>query len=159
MRSQIDIEDYYEAIEEQRSIYGDGIFELLDITHAGNIGFGEFIQSIVVMCLFEYEEIMKYCFYVFDKDKNGYVEKAELDTILNVFHHVASGEKLGGNPAKAKKSLKIADDGKVRVWGGREGPGGGFGFSFEYGGLGVGVEAACDHNKVFPYKDLTPLTQ
>ncbi|GMH61169.1 hypothetical protein TrRE_jg8045 [Triparma retinervis] len=113
MRSQIDIEDYYEAIEEQRSIYGDGIFELLDITHAGNIGFGEFIQSIVVMCLFEYEEIMKYCFYVFDKDKNGYVEKAELDTILNVFHHVASGEKLGGNPAKAKKSLKISDDGKI----------------------------------------------
>jgi Ca2+-binding EF-hand superfamily protein len=117
MRSQIDIEDYYEAIEEQRSIYGDGIFELLDITHAGNIGFGEFIQSIVVMCLFEYEEIMKYCFYVFDKDKNGYVEKAELDTILNVFHHVGAGEKLVGNPAKAKKSLKIPDDGKVRVVG------------------------------------------
>ena len=40
------------------------------------------------MCLFEHEEVMKFCFYVFDKDKNGYVEKEELDTMLNVFHHV-----------------------------------------------------------------------
>lgn len=29
MRGNIDVEDFYEAIEEQRSIYGDGIFELL----------------------------------------------------------------------------------------------------------------------------------
>lgn len=65
------------------------------------------------MCLFEHEEVMKFCFYVFDKDKNGYVEKSELDTMLNVFHHVAQGETLKGNPMKAKKSLKIADDGKV----------------------------------------------
>jgi len=65
------------------------------------------------MCLFEHNEVMKFCFYVFDKDKNGYVEKAELDTMLNVFHHVGAGEKLKGNPKKARASLKIPDDGKV----------------------------------------------
>ncbi|GMH74120.1 hypothetical protein TrLO_g4790 [Triparma laevis f. longispina] len=113
MRGNIDVEDFYEAIEEQRSIYGDGIFELLDITHAGTISFGEFIQSIIVMCLFEHEEVMKFCFYVFDKDKNGYVEKEELDTMLNVFHHVGQGETLKGNPKKAHSSLKISEDGKV----------------------------------------------
>ena len=66
MRGNIDVEDFYEAIEEQRSIYGDGIFELLDITHAGSISFGEFIQSIIVMCLFEVSrhggEGMGWCF-------------------------------------------------------------------------------------------------
>ena len=44
MRGNIDIEDYYDSIEERRSIYGDGIFELLDINHAGTITFGEFLQ-------------------------------------------------------------------------------------------------------------------
>jgi Ca2+-binding EF-hand superfamily protein len=113
MRGNIDIEDFYSSIEERRSIYGDGVFELLDINHAGTITFGEFIQCIIVMCLFEKDEIMKFCFYVFDKDKNGYVEKAELDTMLHVFHHIDAGEKLKGNPKKARNSLKIGDDGKV----------------------------------------------
>ena len=89
------------------------MFELLDINHAGTITFGEFIQCIVVMCLFEKDEVMKFCFYVFDKDKNGYVEKAELDTMLHVFHHVGAGEKLKGNPKKARGTLKLPDDAKV----------------------------------------------
>ena len=42
-----------------------------------------------------------------------YVEKAELDTMLHVFHHVGTGEKLQGNPRKARGRLKIPDDGKV----------------------------------------------
>ena len=44
MRGNIEVEDFYASIEERRSIYGDGIFELLDITHAGTITFGEFLQ-------------------------------------------------------------------------------------------------------------------
>tara|TARA_B110000971_G_C19900166_1_gene449552 strand:+ start:637 stop:987 length:351 start_codon:yes stop_codon:yes gene_type:complete len=57
---------------------------------------------------------MKFCFYVFDKDKNGYVEKDELNTMLNVFHHVGPGEELKGNQKLAKKALKItAEDAKV----------------------------------------------
>ena len=65
------------------------------------------------MCLFSQPEIKKFCFYVFDKDKNGYVEKAELDTMLHVFHHVGAGEGLKGNPKKASANLRIPDDGKV----------------------------------------------
>lgn len=114
MRGNIEVESFYDAMEEKRSIYGDGVFELLDINHVGTINFGEFIQSIVVMCLFEREEVMKYCFYVFDKDKNGYVEKDELHTMLNVFHHVGPNEELKGNQKIAKKKMNItAEDVKI----------------------------------------------
>ena len=114
MRGNIEIEAFYDAMEEKRSIYGDGIFELLEINHVGTINFGEFIQSIVVMCLFERQEVMKYCFYVFDKDKNGYVEKDEMFTMLNVFHHVGPGEELKGNQKIAKKKMNItAEDAKI----------------------------------------------
>jgi Ca2+-binding EF-hand superfamily protein len=112
-KNSVDMESYYGVLEERRSIYGEGIFEVLDIAHVGRINFGEFVQSIVVMCLFEEVDVLKFAFYVFDKDKNGYVEKDELDTILNVFHHVGPGERLKGNQRIAKSRLKIVEDGKV----------------------------------------------
>jgi Ca2+-binding EF-hand superfamily protein len=65
------------------------------------------------MCLFEKMEMMKFCFFVFDKDKNGYVERDELDVMLNVFHHIGPGEKLKGNMSIAKKALKVSNDGKI----------------------------------------------
>jgi hypothetical protein len=48
MRGKVDCDDYYAAIEERRSIYGDGIFEVLDIHHTGAVTFGEFIRKFVL---------------------------------------------------------------------------------------------------------------
>ena len=70
----IDIDEFYNLIHESRSIFGDGIFELIDVNHSGSLDFGEFFQAVVTYCLFEKNEVLKFCFYIFDRDKNGYIE-------------------------------------------------------------------------------------
>ena len=32
---------------------------------------GEFLHAVVTYCLFEQDEMLRFCFYIFDKDKNG----------------------------------------------------------------------------------------
>jgi hypothetical protein len=33
-----------------------------------------------------YSQILKFCFYVFDKDKNGFIEEDELKMLLALLH-------------------------------------------------------------------------
>ena len=52
------------------------------------LSFGEFVQSIVTMCLLDKEDILRYCFYVFDSNKNGYIDTDELDEMLDLLHDI-----------------------------------------------------------------------
>ena len=46
-----------------------------DTDDPDRVEFGEFLQAIVTYCLFETMEILKMCFFIYDRDKNGYVEQ------------------------------------------------------------------------------------
>ena len=65
----IDISDFYTFFEEKRSIFGDAIFELIDCNQSGSLTFGEFLHAVVTYCLFEQDEMLRFCFFIFDKDK------------------------------------------------------------------------------------------
>ena len=62
---------FFREIDEFQSKYTDGLFQLLQIDPISPIDFGSFLQLIVAICMFEREEIIKFCFYVFDRDRNG----------------------------------------------------------------------------------------
>ena len=110
----IDIDEFYSLIREQRSIFGDGIFELIDVNHSGSLDFGEFFQAVVTYCLFEKKDVLKFCFYIFDRDKNGYIERDELQIMINVLYHVAPPNAVKGNTRIALDKLDINDDGFVK---------------------------------------------
>ena len=42
------------------------------------IDFGEFVAAITTFCFFEIPEILQFCFYVFDRDKNGFITQEEM---------------------------------------------------------------------------------
>ena len=86
----IDIAMFYKFLEEDRSIFGDAMFELNDCNNSGSLEFSEFFQTVVTYCLFEQEEILRYCFYILDKDKNGYIEKDELLMMINILYNIMS---------------------------------------------------------------------
>jgi Ca2+-binding EF-hand superfamily protein len=109
----IDIGEFYEIIEEPRSLFVDGLFELIDSDDTQCLDFTEFVVSICTYGLFEDPEILKYCFFIFDKDKNGYIEEEELDALMEILH---DGEQSKGNLATSIKMFKEIDynsDGKV----------------------------------------------
>jgi len=60
-------------------------------------------------CMFGKVDILKFCFYIFDKDKNGYIEEDELHALVQMLHHNAMNSNL-------KMSLEKLDnnrDGRI----------------------------------------------
>ena len=48
-------------------------------------------------------EVLKFCFFIFDKDKNGYIEEDELSTLVDVLQD-------GGSYSNTKQALLGAFD-------------------------------------------------
>lgn len=105
----VDLGEFYKMIEEKRSVFGDGIFEMIDITDTGKLNFTEFVEAIMTYGMFEKEEVLKYCFFVFDKDKNGYVEEEEIMALFDILHD----HEIKGNLKTAIKKFDVNSDGKV----------------------------------------------
>jgi len=45
---------------------------------AAQVDFGQFVISMMTYALFETVEILKFCFFMFDKDKNGFIHKVRM---------------------------------------------------------------------------------
>jgi len=55
----IDVAEFYHMIEEKRTVFGDGIFELIDIDDTGTLDFSEFCVAIFTYGFFEELETLK----------------------------------------------------------------------------------------------------
>ena len=105
----IDMDEFYALIHEKRCIFGDSIFELIDIDNNGTLDFSEFVQATATYCMFGPEDVRKFCFYIFDKDKNGYIESDELTALIDMLHD----NKLSGNCKIAMDKFDTNRDGKI----------------------------------------------
>lgn len=91
----------------ERNMFGDSIFELIDAEDKEKIEFGEFVQGICTYCMFEPSEILKFCFFIFDKDKNGYIDQDEMNMFIYSLHQ----NSVGGNIQNAVEGLDANKDG------------------------------------------------
>jgi len=107
----IDLDEFYAILDERRSVFADGLFDLIDADDTGTLDFSEFVVTIMTYGLFEELEVLKYCFFVFDKDKNGYIEEDEMHALVDVLHD----HEVKGNLKTAEDlTLKHANsDGKI----------------------------------------------
>ena len=80
----MDIDEFYRMIREKRSVFGDSLFELIDCDNSGTLDFSEFVAALGTYCMFGKIDVLKYCFYIFDKDKNGYIEDDELQALISL---------------------------------------------------------------------------
>jgi Ca2+-binding EF-hand superfamily protein len=105
----IDLGEFYKMVEEQRSVFGDAIFDLIDVDDSASVTFSELVSAILTYGMFAKEEVLKYCFFVFDKDKNGYIEEEELHALLDILHD----HDVKGNMKTAMGKFDTNGDGKV----------------------------------------------
>ena len=113
MLGSIEIDAFYALFDSKRSIFGDGIFEINGIAHGATIDFGEYLTAVVMYCLFEPPEILRFCMYIFDRDKNGFIEKEELLLMLRVLYHVTPPDDLSGTVSAALDAMAFHPDGRV----------------------------------------------
>ena len=105
----IDVDEFYKMLGEKRSLFGDSIFELIDIDNNQQLDFSEFMTVVSTYCMFGREDVRKFCFYIFDKDKNGYIEADELAALIDLLHD----NMLNGNAKTAMEKFDKNGDGKI----------------------------------------------
>jgi Ca2+-binding EF-hand superfamily protein len=105
----IDIEEFYKLIQEERTLFGDSLFELVDIDSSASLDFSEFVQTVGTYALFGRLDILKFCFFVFDKDKNGYIDSDELHALVEMLH----ANNPTSNCREALKTLDTNSDGRI----------------------------------------------
>ena len=108
-RSIIAISDFYDKIVfVPRTIFCDGLFDLIEAADSESIDFGEFVAAVTTYCLFEIPEVLKFCFFVFDRDKKGFITQEEMRLFVDAMH----GNEMSTNVEFALDNLKYRKDGK-----------------------------------------------
>ncbi|TMW55220.1 hypothetical protein Poli38472_013111 [Pythium oligandrum] len=105
----IDRAEFYKSIDEKDSEFGDAIFALIDEDNSGQLDFSEYVEALGKFCVLSKEDMLKFCFNVFDADKNGTIEGPELTHLMEMLH--ADGQT--SNMKQAFKSFDFNDDGKI----------------------------------------------
>jgi Ca2+-binding EF-hand superfamily protein len=72
----IDVDEFFEACDENKSPITDRLFALIDLDGSGTIEFDEYVRIMATYCMYTKDEILRFCFETFDKDgSNGIDEK------------------------------------------------------------------------------------
>lgn len=74
----IDSTEFYEALGEPKSPFTDAVFAIIDIDGSGMMEFDEFIRILATYCMYTQDEILRFCFEMFDKDGSGAIDEKEL---------------------------------------------------------------------------------
>ena len=108
-RAMISMSAFYETVvHEPRTIFGDGLFDLIDADDGETLDFGEFVSAIATYCFFEIPELLKFAFFVFDRKKKGFVTQEEFRLFIGALHQNA----VSPNVLFALDHWKYRPDGK-----------------------------------------------
>lgn len=78
--------------------------------------FSEWLDAITTFCLFEEEDILRFCFFILDREKNGYIEKDEMRMLVNMLYNIDPVKGPTGNTKVAFEKLSVQQDGKIEFW-------------------------------------------
>jgi hypothetical protein len=98
-------------LKEPKNAFTTGLFDLIDTDSTHELDFYEFAHALVTFACFTEDDLLKYCFYIFDKDKNGFIEMDELDFLLECLHE-------GGSEASLKavtEQIDVDRDGRISM--------------------------------------------
>ena len=78
--------------------------------------FSEWLHAVTTFCLFEEEDILKFCFFILDREKNGYIDREDMRILVSMLYHVDPVKGPTGNTKMAVDKLSIQQDGKIEFW-------------------------------------------
>jgi hypothetical protein len=99
-KHQFSIDEFMGWLGVKRSIFYDKIFNIvgldLDTCERDGINWPKFVVFTVTYCAFGPTEILKFIFFLYDKEKNGCIERLELQDMIREIHsnEMSSTEEL-----------------------------------------------------------------
>eukprot|EP01029_Cantina_marsupialis_P029734 TRINITY_DN782097_c0_g1_i1.p1 TRINITY_DN782097_c0_g1~~TRINITY_DN782097_c0_g1_i1.p1 ORF type:complete len:238 (-),score=21.88 TRINITY_DN782097_c0_g1_i1:305-1018(-) len=108
---EIDLDEFYDHMRIERTPFSDRVFSLLDEDKNGFIDFREFVISTWNYCTFDFPNLIKFCFKLFDQDDSG---DLEINEVVDLVKEVYGNSYENNSRVKALMSQLDADgDGDV----------------------------------------------
>ena len=79
---EISLDEFYSHFRIQRSKFADMSFSLLDEDGSGEIDFREFILTLWNFCSFDFKELCRFAFSLFDLDDSGFLDIDEVTKMV-----------------------------------------------------------------------------
>lgn len=109
----------FEGPELKTSVLCGTLFALLDIEvedpETDEINFGEFVHCIVTLCCFEPQEVLRFCMFAYDPEKNGHIEVEDFKALMNSLHGIIPPEKATGNIKASWLGLRFPENNKIEI--------------------------------------------
>ena len=74
----IDIDEFFDYLDQRRSALGDQIFKFLDKDTSAELDFPEFVQAVSMYCMFGNVELMRFVYALHDEGGQQRVSKKEI---------------------------------------------------------------------------------
>jgi len=75
----ISTDDFFEHFgETKKNILTEGLLDLVETESPSYESFGEFIDILCIWCTFDIDDIVKYCYFIIDREKTGTCNKLEV---------------------------------------------------------------------------------
>jgi Ca2+-binding EF-hand superfamily protein len=107
----IDYEEFFEAMGEERSPFSDKLFSLIDLDGSGTIEFDEFVRVLATYCMFTKDEILRFCFECFDVDHSGSIDEKEFIELCKCINNASPS--FPNNFRRALEEFDVNEDGLI----------------------------------------------
>ncbi len=110
---EISLDEFYDHFKLNRSVFSDMCFSLMDEDKSGEIDFREFILTLWNFCSYDFKELCRFAFFLFDTDESGKLELHEVeDMVKSVYgEHFADDERV----KRVLDQLDANGDGEISI--------------------------------------------
>jgi Ca2+-binding EF-hand superfamily protein len=105
--------EFYEMMDEPRSVYADAVFELVDMDGSGTLDFEELIGLLATYCMYTRHDILTFVFDTFDLDHSGEMNDKEFVQLVSAVND--ANPMFGGNFANALSEFDTDGDGMINM--------------------------------------------
>jgi serine/threonine-protein phosphatase 2B regulatory subunit len=110
---QIDVEEFFQGLRIEPTSFGERVFKVADVSHDGEIDFGEFFVAVYNFCSFSADSLLNFCFNIFDVDRSGSIERAEVKALVKMMR--GNSSKLDEKADALLKKMDRDGDGEMSL--------------------------------------------